>query len=52
MHDVYIHPSPEEQQLLQKKAAEKGMTIEEFVAWLLNQALTQADTQVRHIVKN
>lgn len=52
MHDINIYPTPEEQRLLEQKAAEKGMNIEDFVAWLLRQALTQTDRQVREIVKN
>lgn len=52
MHDVYIYPSPEEQRLLEQKASEHNMTVDDFVAWLLRQALNHTDQQIRQIVKN
>lgn len=51
-HDINIYPTPAEQRLLAKKAAEYGMSIDEFVAYVLRQALTETSTNIRHIIKH
>lgn len=48
--DVLIYPSQEELRLLKSKAQQKGMSVEQYVSWLLRQAITKTDTQLRHIV--
>lgn len=52
MHDIMIYPTPHEQRLLQQKADEHGMSVDEFVAYLIRQAITQSTTTIRNIVKN
>ena len=50
-NDVYIHPTPAEQRLLERKAAEYGVSVDEFVAWGLRQALynSSSNTKRGHI---
>lgn len=50
--DINIYPTAAEARLLEQKAAERGMSTDEFVAWLLREALTQADNNIRAIVKH
>lgn len=50
--DVYIHPTPEEQRLLESRAASRGMSVDEFVAWALRHALAETDTDLQLIVKH
>lgn len=50
--DINIYPTPAEQRLLSQKAAEYGMSVEEFVAYVLRQALTETNTSIRHITKH
>ncbi len=50
--DINIYPTPAEQQLLAQKAAEQGMSMDEFVAWLLRQALNDTDNSIRDIIKH
>lgn len=52
MPDIIIRPSPSERALLEQKAAEHGMDIQEFVTWLLQQSLNETDTSLRNITKN
>lgn len=51
-NDVYIHPTPAEQRLLERKAAEYGVSVDEFVAWGLRQALTETDKELQLIIKH
>ena len=50
--NVYIHPTPEEQRLLERKAAEQGVSVDEFVSWALRQALAKTDKELQLIVKH
>lgn len=50
--DIYIYPTPAEQRLLEQKAAARGMSIDEFVAWALRQALADTDTDLQLIIKH
>ena len=49
--DISIYPSQAEQQLLEQKAAEYGMSIDEFVTWLINSALAETDNSIHQIIK-
>lgn len=51
-NDVYIHPTPAEQRLLERKAAEHELSVDEFVAWSLRQALAKTDKDLKLIVKH
>lgn len=50
-HDINIYPTEAERLLLTKKADEVGMNIDEFVAYILRQALTETSTNIHYIVK-
>ena len=50
-NDIYIHPTPVEQRLLERKAAEHGVSVGEFIAWALRQALAEKDKELQLIVK-
>lgn len=50
--DIYLYPTAAEQRLLAQKAAEYGMSLDEFIAWLLRQALNETDSNIRDIVKH
>lgn len=52
MPDVNIYPTPVEQLLLERKAAEHGVSVDEFVAWALRQALAKTDKDLKLIVKH
>lgn len=52
MNDIMIYPTPHEQRLLQQKADEYGMTVQEFIAYLIREAITQSNTKIKAIVKN
>ena len=52
MNDIMIYPTPHEQRLLQQKAAEHGMTVQEFVAYLIREAINQSTVKIRTMVKN
>ncbi|WP_201585251.1 hypothetical protein [Psychrobacter sp. HII-4] len=51
-NDIYIHPTPAEQRLLEQQATARGMSINEFVAWALRQALADTDTDLQLIIKH
>ncbi|WP_286707801.1 hypothetical protein [Psychrobacter sp. UBA2514] len=51
-NDVYIHPTSAEQRLLERKAAEYGVSVDEFVAWALRQALAETDKELQLIIKH
>ena len=52
MKDIMIYPTPHEQRLLQQKAAEHGMTVQEFVAYVIREAINQSTVNIKTIVKN
>lgn len=52
MPDVNIYPTPAEQSLLERKAAEHGVSVDEFVAWALRQALAETNKDLQLIVKH
>ena len=52
MNDIMIYPTPHEQRLLQRKAAEHGMTVQEFVAYVIREAINQSTVKIKTIVKN
>ncbi len=50
--DINIYPTAAETRLLEQKALEQGMSVDEFVAWLIRQALTKTDADLKNIVKH
>lgn len=52
MPDIHIYPTPAEQRLLESKAAEHGISVDEFVAWALRQALAETNKDLQLIVKH
>lgn len=53
MHrDINIYPTPSEVQLLERRASECGMSVDEFVAWLLRRALTETNSDINRIIKH
>ena len=52
MNDIMIYPTPHEQRLLQQKAAEHGMAVQEFVAYVIREAINQSTVKIKTIVKN
>ncbi len=50
MTDITIYPSPAEQQLLKIRADQHGMTVSEFIQWLLQQSLTQTNISLQQLV--
>ncbi len=51
MTDITIYPSPAEQQLLEARANQHGMSVSEFIRWLLAQSLTTTNIALQNIVK-
>jgi len=51
-NDIYIHPTPAEQRLLERKAAGYGVSVDEFIAWALRQALAKTDKELQLIIKH
>ena len=51
-NDIYIYPTPVEQLLLERKAAEHGVSVDEFIAWALRQALAETDKELQLIFKH
>lgn len=49
---IELTPVPAEDQLLTQKAAERGMDVDEFTTWLVNQSLSRTKADISHIVKN
>ena len=43
---------PQIQQDLEQKADEHGMTVQEFVAYLIREAINQSTVKIRTMVKN
>ncbi|WP_156623568.1 hypothetical protein [Faucicola atlantae] len=50
MNDVIIYPTPHEQRLLQQKADENGMTVQEFIAYLIREAIGQSTVKIKTLV--
>lgn len=50
--DINIYPTPSEAQLLERKALEHGMSVDEFVAWLIKNALTETNSDLQNIIKH
>ena len=50
--DISIYPTPYEAQLLEQRATECGMSVDEFIAWLLRRALTETNSDIQNIIKH
>lgn len=50
--DVEIYPTPAEQRLIERRAAERGMSVDEFVSRALRLALAETDTDLQDIIKH
>lgn len=50
--DINIYPTSAEMRLLERKALERGMSANEFVAWLLKSALTETNSDLQNIIKH
>lgn len=51
-NDVYIHPTPAERRLIEQQAAARGISVDEFVAWALRQAMAETNTDLQLIIKH
>ena len=49
--DIEMTPSAAEKQLIEKKAAERGMDVDEFTTWLIDQSLSRTTTDISHHIK-
>ena len=52
MKDITLYPTPHEQRLLQQKADEYGMSINDFVAYLIRKAIEESNAKIKTIVKH
>ncbi len=50
--DISIYPTPNEAQMLERKALEHGMSVDEFVVWLIRTALTKTNSDLQNIIKH
>lgn len=51
-HDINIYPTASEARLLERTALEHGMSVDEFVAWLIRTALIETNSDLQNIIKH
>ena len=52
MHETDLIFSNNEKSFFEQKADEHGMTVQEFVAYLIREAINQSTVKIRTMVKN
>ncbi|MGP5360505.1 hypothetical protein ACTXL1_06830 [Psychrobacter celer] len=50
--NIEMTPSTAEDQLLSQKAAERGMDVDTFTTWLIEQSLARTNADISHIIKH
>lgn len=52
MHEIDLILSTNEKSFFEQKAAKHGMTVQEFIAYLIREAINQSTVKIRTMVKN